>query len=107
MAKLLSKEDYVSFLRRYILVHSYIYYHLNYNVITDYHYDLKAKELAELQKTYRDEGSYINVFYDFDGSTGFDLFNRLTEEEAERIKSIAHNVIKQHKQEKQNKQGGR
>ena len=62
--------------RLQILVHSYIYYELNSNVISDSTWDKWAMELVHLQKDYPDiAGSviYANIFNGFDGSTGYDL----------------------------------
>lgn len=59
-----------------ILVHSYIYYRRNDNIIDDHTYDNWSKELAKLQEKYPDiakECVYANDFQDFDGSSGFDL----------------------------------
>lgn len=63
-------------LRDDILVHSYIYYELDQSVISDYEYDMKSKQLAELQEKYPDiaeQCSWHEYFYDFDGSTGYHL----------------------------------
>jgi hypothetical protein len=62
--------------RRQILVHSYLYYRLNTNLIDDHTYDAWSKELAELQRKYPEESSagiYARDFADYDGSSGFDL----------------------------------
>lgn len=62
--------------RRQILVHSYIYYSLDQNIVSDEKWMKWAKELVELQKSYPDESkaAVYNVdFHDFDGSTGFYL----------------------------------
>lgn len=58
------------------MVHSYIYYEFNSNLISDHTYDKWCKELAQLLKDYPDEAkesAYAFAFRDFDGSTGFDL----------------------------------
>lgn len=62
--------------RRQILVHSYIYYQLNDNIIEDNIYDKWSKELIELQNNYPELAAtipYHEEFKEFDGSTGFDL----------------------------------
>lgn len=59
-----------------IIVHSYIYYELNDNIVSDAKWSKWAKELVELQKLYPEESSeviYADAFKDFDGSTGFNL----------------------------------
>lgn len=68
--------------RRQILVHSYIYYEKNDNIVSDETWARWAKELVELQETYLDEAKtapYAEDFRDFDASTGFHLPYRLPE----------------------------
>lgn len=62
--------------QRQILVHSFIYYQLNDNVISDTLFDKFCKELLQLQEDYPTETKisvYYKEFIGFDGSTGFDL----------------------------------
>jgi hypothetical protein len=63
--------------RRYqMLVHSYLYYQLGENLISDYDFDMWAKELVELQERYPKESRearFYEEFENFDGSSGFDL----------------------------------
>lgn len=62
--------------QRQILVHSFLYYQLNENIISDYTFDMWAKELAELMKNHHDlakKSVYYEAFKEFEGSTGFDL----------------------------------
>ena len=42
----LTTQEYIDFLQRFIIVHSYIYYELDNNIISDKRYDEKAKELV-------------------------------------------------------------
>lgn len=61
---------------RQILVHSYIYYDLNTNLISDSTYDEWSKELAQLIKDNPEEfkkSENYQGFKGFDGSTGMDL----------------------------------
>jgi NAD-dependent DNA ligase len=62
-------------LRKQILLHSYIYYYLCSSVISDQEYDTLAKELQELEETYKGQGKYAEEFKGFvKGTTsGFDL----------------------------------
>lgn len=62
--------------RLQLLVHSYIYYDMDYNLISDRTYDIIGKQLVELQKDYPEIASrvcYAEVFKEWDGSTGFHL----------------------------------
>ena len=60
--------------RAQMLVHSYIYYELNDNIISDATWSKWAKELAELQKKYPKESAEVEFYYedfkDWDGSSG-------------------------------------
>lgn len=89
----------VDFLQRVILIHSYLYYELNSSIWSDKKYDEIAKQLTELQKVnsydwVRDKTKYGYVFYDFDGTTGFDLWERMNIRDKERISSIAYSILK-------------
>jgi len=62
--------------RRQILVHSYIYYQLDKNVIDDAVYSQWSEELFNLQKLYPDiseNTEFYKEFKDWDYSTGFNL----------------------------------
>lgn len=62
--------------RLQLLVHSYLYYHLDTPLIQDYQWDQWAQELVELQAKYPKISSkvcYAKEFKDFEGSTGYDL----------------------------------
>lgn len=79
----------INYLQRFIIVNSYLYYELDDSVITDKQFDEAAKQLVELQKNYDiRKTQYGYVFYDFDGTTGFDLWERLTVVDKTVIKTI-------------------
>jgi hypothetical protein len=59
--------------RHQMLVHSYMYYVLDENVVDDGKWQEWADELTELQKQRKDIGFYDEVFADWDGSTGCHL----------------------------------
>lgn len=59
--------------RLQVLVHSYIYYERDMNIISDHQWSEWAFELAELQKQYPKIARrvvYAKMFKDFDGSSG-------------------------------------
>lgn len=93
----LTIQEYIDFLQRFIIVHSYIYYELNRNVISDKVYDAKAKELTRYKNDYPDlwkSSMYYKQFGDeYNGSTGFTLYYDLDDKQKEIIRSIA-NIIK-------------
>ena len=61
-------------LRICLAVHSYIYYELCDNLVSDDQWQRWAQELVEMQATYPDyTDDYDEYFDDWDGSTGFHL----------------------------------
>lgn len=59
-----------------LLVHSFLYYQMNENIISDPTFDRWSKELADLIKDYPEEfkeSHNYEGFKTFDGSTGYDL----------------------------------
>ena len=82
----------ISTLQRWILVQSYLYYELDCSFVSDKYYDSNAYQLVEMQKDNKEaakESQYWYVFNDFDGTTGFDLYSRLTAKDKARIKQVA------------------
>lgn len=62
--------------RLQILVHSYIYYELNDNIVSDSKWSEWAMELVQLQKDNHLIAAklpYAKEFLDFDGSSGYNL----------------------------------
>jgi len=93
---ILEKIDYTT---RNILVLSYIYYNMNYNVVSDIVYDKRLKYLCKIVNENQEiinQSSYYDVIKDIDPSTGFDLFYKLSDKDQEYLKQIALNVVKQH-----------
>lgn len=79
--------------RRQILVHSFLYYELDSNIIDDSTWSKWAVELAELQRKNSKEAAqveYADLFRDFDGSTGAFL------KYDGNIKSMAHRLYCKH-----------
>lgn len=61
---------------RQILVHSFLYYRLDENIISDQSYDSWSHELADSMEEHEAEfkqTEYYKDFIGFDGSTGMDL----------------------------------
>lgn len=62
--------------QRQLVVHSFLYYHLDTNIVSDGQWDAWAQELMMLMDLYDEEASrspYIDYFKDWDGSTGMDM----------------------------------
>lgn len=89
----LSTQDYIDFLQRGIIVHSYLYYELDSSIISDKEYDKKARRLVILKNTYPDLWKTSEYYYlfgdDYNGATGFHLYGGLSRSQQEKIKAIA------------------
>lgn len=94
----LNMQEYIDFLQRYIIVHSYMYYELDTNVITDMKYDAKSKELVRYKNSYPDlwkNSEYYKQFGDdYNGSTGFTLYHDLSDHQQKIIRSIATSILR-------------
>lgn len=99
----MKSREKIEFLERYILVHSYLYYNMDENVISDKRFDKYSRLLASKIEKYGDKinkTQYGYVFNDFDGNTGFDLLDRLSKPDRKHIKMIAVQVLKQYTRDK-------
>lgn len=84
--------ELISRRERQLLVHSYLYYEMDINLISDYLFDEWAYGLVEYMKRAPkifEKSPYYHFFKNFDGSTGHDLPYRLPEIQraAERLAS--------------------
>lgn len=73
-----------------------MYYEQNESCVSDQYYDSISHQLVELQRTcdpaeFR-RSTYYYAMYDFDGSTGFDIYGRLTKYDKEYLSKIAMQV---------------
>jgi hypothetical protein len=75
-----------------MLVHSYLYYEKDVNIISDAVWSKWAKELAELQEKYPKESAeveFADQFKDWDGNSGADLvYTEAIKQTAERLYSL-------------------
>lgn len=85
-------EEKIKQRRLQMLVHSYIYYELDKNIIDDYTWSKWAVELVQLQKEnpiVSKQVEYYEQFKDWDGSTGaFLKYDDKTRKRAERLLKI-------------------
>ena len=85
-------EEKIKQRRLQMLVHSYIYYELNKNIIDDATWDKWAMELVKLQKENplaSKNTEYYEQFKEWDGSSGaFLKFDKQTKQRAERLLKI-------------------
>ena len=88
---LITKIDH---LQRKIILNSILYYEYNMSNISDFYYDNMCKQLVEYQHIYSRHGDIITdneygyVYFDFDGSTGYHLFDRLNAYDKKYLLSI-------------------
>lgn len=83
----------IDFLQRVVLIHSYLYYILDNPTWSDKKYDCVCMQLVKEQSKHSeqwitDNTQYGYVFYDFDGSTGFNLWYNLVEPHKRQIGGI-------------------
>lgn len=87
----------ISVLQRHIIIHSITYYYLDNSTISDKKFDELSKELVQLMEQASEEElettDYWYCMYDFDGSTGFYLYDRLTKYDKQYLTKIAQYVL--------------
>lgn len=102
----MNKKAYAKIQQRRLqmLVHSYIYYVLNDNIISDFTWNKWAHELAALQEKYPKTSKkvpYYKQFKNWDGSTGAFLdFDDVIAAKAEYLLEMKNPVIKPKKVKK-------
>ena len=88
----------ISWLQRRIIVYSIMYYEMSESCISDKSYDELSHQLVELMNSNPQEvleqTTYWYAMYDFDGSTGFDIPDRLTKSDRDYLTTIASHVQK-------------
>lgn len=88
-------------LQRWLIVHSILYYERDSSVISDFDYDANVKQLlnlmSEMSKQELKKTRFWYVFKDFDGSTGFYFYKRLTEQDRDLLNRDANILLKVHK----------
>lgn len=92
-----SKEDIANLIKRrrfQILVHSYIYYRLNDNIISNIVFDRWAEELIELQKKYSDLSKNIELYDAFSDFTDISDAARLPLDNDPRLDSRARQLLR-------------
>ena len=97
----------INYLQRKIILNCIAYYYRNTNGLSDKDYDEISKQLVELQKNVDVRlTQYGYIFYDFDGSTGFDLYDRLTEDDKKYMNAITNFVFPKPNNKHKKKKGG-
>lgn len=81
----------VNYLQRKIILNAIAYYELDCSPLSDKEYDELSRQLVELQKDINiQDTQYGYVMYDFDGTTGFDLYSRLNQKDRAYLLQIAY-----------------
>lgn len=89
-----SLKDKVEFLQRKIIINSILYYYRDTNFISDNQFDEISAYLVSLQSQIDiEETMYGYIFYDFDGTTGFHLYDRLTEKDKTYLDNIVTHIL--------------
>jgi len=89
----------INLLCKWLTVHSIIYYVHHTNIVSDQIFDNNCKQLVNMIENNPEifkESHYHYYMHDFDGSTGFDLPNRLNLHHAKIMGDIADNLIRRH-----------
>lgn len=74
MQKLQNISEKIKQRRSQMLVHSYLYYHLDTSIVSDHKWQEWADELTYLQQKYPEKVNwYDKAFKGWDGSTGMHL----------------------------------
>jgi len=92
-----SNKQKMNCLQRWLIVQSILYYELSTSIVTDQVFDANAKQLVQMQKDFKSEAEeteYAYMFYDFDGSTGFDLYDRTNEHDKDYLTHIANTLMR-------------
>lgn len=100
-----SEKTKIEHLERRIILYSILYYNHDVSIVSDFDYDDIQKQLYEMIKQFPDEfekSRYYYCFYDFTGSTGYDIPYRLYPEDRKHLNLIAV-MIKDAKENKRKK----
>lgn len=85
----------IEFLQRKVILNSIAYYVFDTNFLSDKDYDDMSRQLVQLCKEYGDvqDTQYGYCMNDFDGSTGFDLYDRLNAHDKEYLTNMVKHYI--------------
>lgn len=85
-------------------MYSIMYYQLNESCISDFRYEAIVRQLLKLQAKMSlkelEKTTYYYAMSDFEGSTGCDLYSKLTKKDQEYLTEIAEKVYALWKKEK-------
>lgn len=104
-----SKQLQISTLQRWVVVHSILYYEMDNSIVSDKAFDTNAKQLAQMQKDFPKDAKasqYWYAFKGFDGTTGFDLFSKLSDGDRSYLTKIAEVVLASYNKSKKGDNNG-
>lgn len=92
----LSIQEKINRLQRIIIVHSFLYYELDFNIVSDKEYDDMCKKLVKYKNDYPELwtlSEYHKQFGDeYNGCTGYTLYHDLDKHQKSIIESIAYTL---------------
>ena len=100
-----SLKQKTNWLERYLIIHCILYYELDNGIISDKEFDYCGKQLLQFKKQLGPEfknTEYYYVFKDWDNSTGFYVWDRLTKFDKVYLKRIANQVLMSYKEKNKN-----
>lgn len=87
----------LSWLQRFIIIHSIIYYILDDNVISDVEYDDVSKHYLFIVESSSEEekveSEYWYCMNDFDANTGYDLYYKLKKKDKNKLTKYARHIL--------------
>ena len=87
----------INYLQRKIILNSIAYYKYDKSFVSDSYFDEISHQLVQMQKDFTGnleaDTEYGYMMYDFDGSTGFDLPDRLFPHDKEYLIQITEHYI--------------
>ena len=79
-------KEQIELLQRWVCVHSYLYYEMDTNAVSDHVYNANTQQWLELKRSHPDayrQSRYYAFFDDFESGTGFDLMYRIKQDDPE------------------------
>ena len=87
----------INYLQRKIILNSIAYYKYDKSFLEDSYFDSISRQLVDMQKNFTEnietETEYGYMMYDFDGSTGFDLPDRLSPGDKDYLTNMLEHYI--------------
>lgn len=91
------KVTCINYLQRKIILNSIAYYKYDKSFLEDSYFDIISRQLVEMQENFTGnleaDTEYGYMMYDFDGSTGFDLPDRLSSDDKDYLTNMVEHYI--------------